>query len=94
MPKVKMVRGICGGCRKLMKLIDREPPPAMCRKCHSFRVKRRKLLSLNDWEFVAWLRAHYKGSWTFPKKSCSNLWNRREHVRLVEALERVGERAY
>ncbi len=35
---VATVRGICGSCQKLRKLVDTVDPPARCRKCCKTRL--------------------------------------------------------
>ena len=37
-PAATTVRGICGGCRKLRKLVDDDRPPARCRACRTNRL--------------------------------------------------------
>ncbi|MFQ5949765.1 MAG: hypothetical protein ACE5J1_03650 [Nitrospiria bacterium] len=45
---------------------------------------------MTDEEFVAYLRRTWPGNWKLPDRRCRGPMDRREHVRLVEALRRVA----
>lgn len=87
MQKVKTVLGICGGCRKLRKLISKGLPPVMCRRCRS-------LMMLSDLAFTKHVSRIFDEHLIVPRKGTWKSMADRSAARLelLGALSRLAQK--